>query len=736
MNKTFKIILGTVLVILVVFGGTITYLTTVFDPNDYKSEITEAVKSETGLDLVISDDLSLSVFPWLGVTVKGVSVNSALGPLASVSLAKISTKLMPLLKGEVQMDGLILEDLTVNWVIDQSGRAALELAQPEEGEESVSDTDAAGAASLAALTIGNVRIKNANITYHDKQLDQFHQIQALNLSIQDASLNGSFPVKGQLKYRNQPDATPLAIQIETQVKANLSAQTFKLSNMLIQANSARLHIDTAITSLNETPAIQAKIKLEELRPSEFAQILAQPDLAEITLTLQIEADFEMETAKDTLQLSRLKISSKQFDISGKLAATAISKNPAFSGELQLKPFSLQALLPELGIPPIGTTDPQALQKISANILFKGSENHLTVTELNLGLDETSAEGELRINNFENPEIVFNLAADAINLDRYLPPAQATSEKTGPQQTSTTETTDPNALLLPVVLLRDLNVASQIQLGQLTASGLIITNLRLELAANQGLIELKQLSGELYEGVFTAKGAVDARKDPPQISLTKKVSGVQTGPILQQLADIDFVTGVLNLEAQINTHGNTQATLTKNLQGDAGFKVSNGTLKKINLDEVICKGLAMINQAVLTNVQQRSPDTTFSTLKGGVQISNGVISGDALNMALNNLKVRGSGKTDLVTEKLDYRLTAKLHGDLEDMACRVNERYRDVDWPIRCRGAFSDDPADLCRLDAEGMQKIITKLAEQEIKRKVSKKLQKQFGDQLKGFFDR
>lgn len=733
MSKMFKIILGIALVILVVFGGAIAYLSTAFDPNDYKTEITDLVKSHTGLDLIISGDLSLSVFPWLGVSVEGVSINSATGPLASISVAKVATRLMPLLKGDVQIKGLTLEDSEINWIIDESGKTMLDMEQTE-SPQSAGDSDPAGAASLAALTIGNIRIKNANITYHDKQAGQFHQVQGLDLSVKDASLNSSFPVKGQFNYRNRPDAVPLAIRLDAQVKADAATQTINLSETLIQVNNARLIVDADITSLAQTPSVKATIKLENLRPAEFAQLLDQPDLAGMTLALQIEADFELDTARDTLQLSRLDINSKQLQASGKLAAASLSNSPTFNGQLQIKPFNLQVLLTELGIPPIDTADPLALQEISANMLFNGTDKSLIVTQLKLGMDKTRAEGDLRINNFEKPKIVFNLVADTLNLDNYLPPPVAENTKSGSPAT-VAEKTDPNVLLLPVALLRDLNVTSQIKLGQLTASELVITNLDLQLVSAKGLIELKQLSGELYEGTFTAQGTVDARKDTPTINLAKKISGVHIGPMLTHLAEIDSVTGVLNLDAKINSRGNTQASLTKNLQGNVAFNISDGMLKAINLDKMVCQGLAIINQAAPKESPQQSPDTAFSSVQGDVQIRDGVISGDALNIALNNLAVKGSGTTDLVKEQLDYRLTAKLHGDLEDMACSVNERYRDIDWPIRCRGDFSDDPADFCRLDSEGMQKIIAQLAQREIKRKVGKKLEEQFGDRLKGLFN-
>lgn len=43
------------------------YLTVFFDPNDFKPEIVNAVKKQTGRELVIGDDLSWTFFPTVGI---------------------------------------------------------------------------------------------------------------------------------------------------------------------------------------------------------------------------------------------------------------------------------------------------------------------------------------------------------------------------------------------------------------------------------------------------------------------------------------------------------------------------------------------------------------------------------------------------------------------------------------------------------------------------------------------
>ena len=53
------------LVLLIVAAAII--LPLIVDPNDFKDEIAAVVESETGRSLSMEGDITLSVFPWLGL---------------------------------------------------------------------------------------------------------------------------------------------------------------------------------------------------------------------------------------------------------------------------------------------------------------------------------------------------------------------------------------------------------------------------------------------------------------------------------------------------------------------------------------------------------------------------------------------------------------------------------------------------------------------------------------------
>ena len=79
MKRLFKIlglVVGVVVVLLIVAGVAVSLL---FDPNDYKDEITAAVQNATGRQLTLDGDLELAVFPTIRIAVGGAALSNAPG---------------------------------------------------------------------------------------------------------------------------------------------------------------------------------------------------------------------------------------------------------------------------------------------------------------------------------------------------------------------------------------------------------------------------------------------------------------------------------------------------------------------------------------------------------------------------------------------------------------------------------------------------------------------------------
>ncbi len=102
--KRFAISLG---ILLLIFLLALVVIPLVVDPNDYKDQIQNVVKTHTGRDLNLTGDIKLSLFPWIGVELGKTSLDNAAGfgskPFAAIESVDIRVKLLPLLESKIEV---------------------------------------------------------------------------------------------------------------------------------------------------------------------------------------------------------------------------------------------------------------------------------------------------------------------------------------------------------------------------------------------------------------------------------------------------------------------------------------------------------------------------------------------------------------------------------------------------------------------------------------------------------
>lgn len=160
------------IVLISVFGVTV-YLTMFFDLNNYKPQIVDAVKKQTGRDLHITQDLSWSVFPSLGIKLGGISLSNPNGfsPVAmlNVNEAVANVALMPLFSQEIKVDLLKLDGLTLNLVTQKDGKTSFDGLSAESTADKPQTTVPSNVkeVQLQTLDIGGIELTNTNVNLID-----------------------------------------------------------------------------------------------------------------------------------------------------------------------------------------------------------------------------------------------------------------------------------------------------------------------------------------------------------------------------------------------------------------------------------------------------------------------------------------------------------------------------------------------------------------------------------------
>ncbi len=189
-------------VALTLIAGIIVSLT--FDPNDYKDRIAKMVEERTGRQLVIGDDLELTVFPWLGVTTGNVSLSNAAGfgddPFVELGRVSARMKFMPLvLDREFEISTVTLEGLKLNLARNNAGVTNWDdLRQPAGTSEEFTESEDE-AFSLRDVEIEGLKITDSQIRWHENTSVVRYILQEFNLVT--GGIGGNKPVELDASFK-------------------------------------------------------------------------------------------------------------------------------------------------------------------------------------------------------------------------------------------------------------------------------------------------------------------------------------------------------------------------------------------------------------------------------------------------------------------------------------------------------------------------------------------------------
>jgi len=731
--KILKVIAGLLGLVIVLTVAAIIIVPLVVEPNDFRDDIVAKVKETTGRDLQINGDIELSLFPWLGLELGELKLSNAKGfdaaSFASIKQAAVKVKLMPLLSKRVEVDTLLLDGLVLNLAKAKDGRtnwddlAGAGKAQSYEhrttSERRSGSPDAKTAMPLAGLAIGGVNISNANVSWRDDSSGQQVDIQQLNLQI--GAITPGQPVDLKLDFIVDNQAPAIKANIQLSGSPQLNTQMDQLA-----INKLILSVDAKGELLNGKP-----------------------------LKLKLETGVVLNLLSQHLKLKGLQLNVNGLVLSGDLAATDLAKEPAFSGELKLADLNLREWLTQLDLPVPATADATVLTRVALAMELNGTAKKLDVKKLALALDDSNLTGHLKVSNLASamPAIGFDLNVDTIDLDRYLPPpadeptstkagkatppkgsAPAQAGKTTPPKGSTATAkpvAQPEPELLPVELLRQLDINGLFQVGRLTVKKLLAEDIELKIKAKDGHIKVDQQIKSFYQGALQGAVTIDVRGKEPLLQITKQVSNIQAEPLLQDLIDDGRLRGTGRFNANLKTRGNTEQALRRHLSGDIGFRFEKGAVKGIDLAQTIRATWAKIKGKPAPPASDK-PETDFSELAGTAVITKGILVNRDLMAKSPFLRVDGKGRVDLVKEQLDYRLTTTIVKSMQGQGANDMQDLMGVPVPVKISGPFA---APKIRPDMDELAKrLLTSKVEQKIEEKLKGKLPNALKGVLKGLF--
>ncbi len=730
------VILG-LLLLIVALGFALTHL---FDPNDYKDEIRALARDKAGLELNIGGDIGWSLFPWLGLELHDTtlaSVRTPEQPFADLRMLGLSVRVLPLFSREVQMSDITLNGLNLTLTRDEKGRGNWEgVGRPSDKQAQPDDTTAAEPSKPVTeapdasprrplqLDIDSLTISDARVAYHDAQSGQQFSAEGIELTTGAIREATSIPVKLNAFFGSNKPVMRARTELQGSLRFDSKLQRYQLEDLRLSGEASG-------------EPLQGK-----------------------TLSFSAQGQLLADLAADIAEWTSLKFTANQLRGLGELKVRDLQDQPKLAGTLTIAAFNLREFLENLGqqLPPMA--DSTALSKVELVTRIDGSSTSLSLEDLNLKLDDSVFTGRIAVSDFAKQALRAELKGDQLNLDRYLPPPakQASADTARKSEVETTEAaavgsgTTPlpdkptqhawsDAQMLPVNALRSLDTRIKLDIGSLTAMKLPLDSFALRARSAGGLLTLEELRAGLYNGRLEASASVDVRPPVPLLTSQTRLARVPVERLLQSQGEKVVIKGLMNLDADLRSQGNSEKAWIDNLNGKIGFIVDNGVLVDANLEQQLCHAIATLNRKPLAS-EPRSKDTPFRELKGNLTLRDGVASNPDLKASIPGLTVNGNGDLDLRVLGMDYRVGIVIEGDKGDMpdpACSVNERYVGIEWPLRCRGPL-ELGAKACRFDKDGLGKIAARLAGEKLNEKIEEKLgdkvSPELKDALKGLFKR
>lgn len=796
MSKIIKYLLWAVAILLVVVVGAGAYFAATFDPNDYKPQVIQAVKDKTGRTLALPGKIELAFFPKLGAKVGQASLSEPGGgkDFASVQGIRISLALLPLFKKQLVVDEIYVKGLRAEVVKRKDGSMNIDdLIKQEQKPDQPAPTE-------LQFDIDHVTIEDSAASYRDETTGKNYALQKINLETGRVALGSAVPIdlamnaqasdpklnldlKLKTKVTFNPlkkqyaaenfeldvkgaalDISDLALKLRLDAEAQPDAKTFKLEKLALQTSGKQaggtfeVKLDAPRIALADNKLIGEKITatVNQKTPERSVNAnLMVPGIegsaqAFSTGALQAEIDAKLKDGAlkaklnaplagklDEKTLTPTVITSNQLalDFDGKLGENAVQgklSSPLIA-DLAMQQYSLDKLAAAV------TANGPKLPNKRVSVDLNGSARadlakKIVQTNLAGKLDQSQIKARLGIANFDKPAYTFDVDIDKLDADAYL---AGDSAKPAPAAKPAPSAKPAPAVPLDFSALKDLNASGQLRIGALTFSNIKSSNVKLELKANGGKVDISPLSANLYQGSLNGSVGLNAAAATPQVALKQNLSGVAIGPLLKDLNGSDTLEGKGNVGLDLTAQGTTVDAMKRALNGTMAMKLNDGALKGINIAASLREAKATLG--VLRGEKAEAADTSkktdFTEMTASFAVRNGIAHNEDLSAKSPLLRLGGAGDINIPDQTLNYLAKATVVATSRGQGGAGLEQLKGITVPLRITGSFEEPQykLDFTNLASEAAKQKLDEKKE-EYKAKATEKIQEKVGDKLKGLF--
>ncbi|MBU2090910.1 MAG: AsmA family protein, partial [Alphaproteobacteria bacterium] len=280
----------------------------------------------------------------------------------------------------------------------------------------------------------------------------------------------------------------------------------------------------------------------------------------------------------------------------------------------------------------------------ADIVFKAGDIEMT------GGGGVSRSGE-------RPRVTAKLISNDIVIDPWLPDPALGAGPASPRAPIPVPMAGPQGWSRePLSLggLRSIDLDLNIEAASIRHGNYVVDSATLAVLLQDGVLDLSTLEGGLFGGTFLAQGQIVVA-DLPTMRLTVRVKDADLRLAAASAGQPQQIRGLLDLELDAGSRGNTEATLISAMNGGGRFKVREGVAEGFDLQQVSDQLKELDSVAAFLGLAKAAfsgGETPFQQLEGTYKIGEGIVSTDDTTLVASAGTGKPTGTADLPKQQLD------------------------------------------------------------------------------------
>ncbi|MBM6927928.1 AsmA family protein [Parasutterella secunda] len=631
-----KVAIAIVAVVVIAFGALWAAVTYFLDSATIAEQLKKEVTTRFNRTLVFQGDLKTNFFPKVQIVLPATSLSfeGSDKPQFTLQGAQIGVAVMPLLKGDVQFDDVVIDGLKgqINAARILQKAQQSPKAQTAAGSSVETKADNSGSSFIKNLEVASVEIKNAGLTVYGLQDKKIYAVDSLNLSTGKVGLSGTTPLKFSTNFSEKTQRLSGQLSLDSTITYDVRT---------ISVSLAKPSLAVSIQQNGETTSAELKAdQLQYVNQDVSAKVL---DLTANVAGMSVKAQV---AAAQTQGMQSWGIDGLKLDATDNKGLKA-NLTGSFKGELKNLTLQSQALKGEvqtvlaqstLSVPFEGTVSVQPGEK--ANLNLKGT------------LDKSPWQANVQVSGFTVPTINGNFALETFVVDKWIASEAAPSKKTALNSLQLIS----DAYAAPSQSLDVLNKANGrfgIQVNSVRYQGLNVSGVDTTITLSKGVLTLGNVKASTCSGAITGSAQVNASE---KWSVNMNVKGLSMQELLKGLgSQVDFA-GKANATVKLNGLGLEKTALLKSANGNMSLSINDAVLKGLSLEKV---ATAVKQKKVTGLVMHPEDQTRFSVLSATATVGNGILNARSIQGRASVAEVNGQVQVGMIDSSLYGEVSAKL-----------------------------------------------------------------------------